>query len=197
MFRPTRTVAPALEPVTLAEAKATCRIEPTETDQDEVVSDLISAAVEYFDGLDGILGRAMINQTWQQPFRYFPGTRRMRLPFPDISSVTITYDDPDGVSQTLAASNWHLTEDHASTIVELDPDSDWPDIDDTPQPVRASFVTGFGAAPSNVPYPIRQAIRALVLEWYDHPGAVRIGTASKETEFGVSQMIAPYRRPTI
>jgi uncharacterized phiE125 gp8 family phage protein len=60
-------VPPSLEPVTLAEAKAFLRIE--DSTEDQVVTDLITAARQY---VENRTGRALITQTWQLTDDGFP-----------------------------------------------------------------------------------------------------------------------------
>ncbi|RUM40311.1 MAG: hypothetical protein DSY80_10440, partial [Desulfocapsa sp.] len=53
----------ASEPLTLAEVKDHLRI--LDNDQDTLLSSLITAATSYLDTRHGILGRALITQTWE------------------------------------------------------------------------------------------------------------------------------------
>ena len=62
MTAPIRTVAPSETPVTLADAKAHLRVD--HGDEDTLIGALVSAATEYLDGWDGILGRCLVTQTW-------------------------------------------------------------------------------------------------------------------------------------
>ena len=57
-----RITAPAIEPITLAVAKAHLRI--THTSEDTLIPLYISASVSKLDGKNGLLGRAMVNQSW-------------------------------------------------------------------------------------------------------------------------------------
>jgi hypothetical protein len=64
---PVRTVAPALNPVSLDEAKD--HVGAAEFDDDDrKLEGYIDAAVAYLDGYSGILGRALITQTWKVNF---------------------------------------------------------------------------------------------------------------------------------
>jgi fatty-acyl-CoA synthase len=82
-------------PVTLTEIKAHCRVDGA--DSDAVLNALIAAAVSHLDGHTGILGRAMVTQTWRQDFEAFGG--RLRLPLWPVASVTsVTYRDAAGDS---------------------------------------------------------------------------------------------------
>jgi len=57
--------------------------------EDELISGLMAAAVAYLDGWKGVLGRAILPQTWRQTFT---GSGPHRLAMPDVSDVTVTGD---------------------------------------------------------------------------------------------------------
>jgi hypothetical protein len=54
--------------VTLDELKGPLAIPD---DDDEYVDTLIAVATDYLDGYSGVIGRAMITQTWRQDFDGF------------------------------------------------------------------------------------------------------------------------------
>lgn len=56
-----RTVDPAVEPVTLAEAKLHLRTYSSDTDEDDLISGLIAAAREW---VEDYTGRALVEQRW-------------------------------------------------------------------------------------------------------------------------------------
>ncbi|MEM6847594.1 MAG: head-tail connector protein, partial [Pseudomonadota bacterium] len=100
------TSGPAVLPLTLAEAKDHLRV--AHSDEDTLITRLIETATQHVDGLDGILGRACITQTWTLTLDAFPSV--IILPLPPCQSVAaITYIDTNGASQTLAVSRYQVT----------------------------------------------------------------------------------------
>ena len=80
-------ITPAVAmPVTLAEAKAHCRVDGSE--DDAVLSALIAGAVGHLDGWTGILGRCIMPQTW----RVTAAAGDVVLPFPDVTGATFGGD---------------------------------------------------------------------------------------------------------
>ena len=65
---------PAVEPVTLAEAKAYLRVE--HDDDDDVIASLIAAARSH---IEAQTRRALITQTWQIRRDSWPGDGRIRV----------------------------------------------------------------------------------------------------------------------
>ena len=72
---PVRTVAPVADLVSLAEAKAQCRVD--DSDSDVLMTALIKAATDHLDGYSGVLGRALITQTWAVDFGGFSDLIRL------------------------------------------------------------------------------------------------------------------------
>jgi uncharacterized phiE125 gp8 family phage protein len=189
-LKPRRTVAPAEPLLTLAEVKAHLRVD--HDDEDNLISSLIAAATDHLDGRAGVLGRALVTQTWVQEWSGFPACRRIRLPLPDVQSVTITYIDDDGAEQTFAASGYHVTHDSRSGLVILDDDASWPSTTDRPDAVTITMVAGFGD-PDAVPRAIRTAATILVSTWYRNRDAVVTGTIAAAMPISVDRLIQPYR----
>jgi uncharacterized phiE125 gp8 family phage protein len=190
MHRPIRTVAPAVDPVTLAEAKLWARIDHSA--HDEMVSSMLAGAIAHLDGYTGMLGRCIINQTWKQKFHDW--SRDLRLPFPDVSTITsVKYFDATNAEQTVSSSLYELLEDERGSFVRMTGDFTDPAIyDERSDAVSVTFVAGYGAAAENVPDAIKAAIKMLVAHWYDQPAAAE--QPMTEIPFGVTAMISPYRR---
>lgn len=74
--------------VTLDEMKVHLAVD--DTDRDGLIADLIAAATSHFDGWHGILGRAILPQTWRVSV---PSAGEHLLPLPDVTSA----EGPDGV----------------------------------------------------------------------------------------------------
>ena len=186
-YTPVRTAAPAEAPVTLAEAKAHLRVD--HADDDTLITALIQAATAHLDGWSGVLGRALITQTWSQLFDGFETPLRLPLPAEEVDSVI--YVDPDGESVTLDPETYQLRQDALGSFVEPVHGADWP----TPrsQTGAVSVVFAAGEPRSSVPHPIKAAILLMVGDLYANREGVITGTIVAENPT-VSALIAPYRR---
>lgn len=195
--QPRRTVAPAVDMVSTAELKLHCRIEQDDNEDDALLASLISAAIGYLDGLSGISGRCLVNQTWQQGFSCWPGRGVLRLPFPDVSSVTLTYYDADNAEQTVSSPLYEITEDAISSQIRFLDSFTAPSLtSDRAFPITATMVAGYGATAASVPAPIRTAAMMLAAHMYEHREAVAADQMS-EPPFAVSALVGPYRRNRI
>jgi uncharacterized phiE125 gp8 family phage protein len=190
----TLVTAPAVEPVTLAQAKAHCRVDISE--DDALISGLITAARMF---IEGQTHRALITQTWDFTFDEFP-CESLRLPMAPVSDVTnISYVDTNGDTQTLLGSP-ALT-DFRSVLNTDTPylvplyDESWPDTRCQPNAVTVRAVCGYGTARRIVPAPLSHALLLLVAHWYEHREAAALGGTS-EVPFAVEALISPYRRNT-
>lgn len=210
---------PAVLPVTEAEVWDHLRVPllgspAAPVDQAHILT-LIRAIVGWLDGKDGILGRALVTQTWDLKMDAFPGCRTsetgycgsaaaadaIRVPLPPLQSVTsIGYVDSAGATQTLAASKY--TVDTASLPARIVPvyGETWPSTRDEVDAVTVRFVAGYagdGASPedlrANVPTAIKQAIKILVAEAYQHREASVVGQAVAAMPFAAQALLAPYR----
>jgi uncharacterized phiE125 gp8 family phage protein len=182
-------VPPAVYPVTLAEAKAQCRVD--HDDEDAFIQRLIAAATGHFDARSGVLGRCLISQTWEMVLDEFPAGA-LELPLGPVQSVvSVEYDDPSGVAQTVAASTY--TVDTTSLSAWVVPDGSWPPTLDNINAVRVRFVSGYGSTPAAVPDAIRHAILMLIGHWYENREAVAPGSPSAPLPMAVDALVAPYR----
>lgn len=187
MLSPIRTSAPATTPVSLTEVKAHCRVD--DTSSDAVLTALLNAAVDHLDGWTGILGRALVTQTWRQDFASFGC---LRLPLGPVASISeVTYFDADNAEQTLSTDVYTLRSDAIGTYVDLKPSQSWPSTYARADAVSVTYVAGTAAA--DVPAAIKAAIMLLVSHWNEHREAAIEGGVS-ELPMGVAALIAPYRR---
>ncbi|MFD1809285.1 head-tail connector protein [Gemmobacter lanyuensis] len=99
-----RISAPSAALVAVDEAKAHCRIDGD--DDDAVILALASAAADYLDGPSGILGRAILGQTWRLELPSWPPF--IELPVEPVISAEVRYLDVAGVEQVLDASAYRL-----------------------------------------------------------------------------------------
>lgn len=190
MYAPVRTVPPATTPVSLTEVKAHCRVDGA--DSDTVLTALLNAAVDHLDGWRGILGRALVTQTWQQDF---DGFGRLRLALGPVASITsVTYYDTDNAQQALSTDVYTLRNDERGAYVDLKVDQDWPSTYARVDAVRVTYIAGVAAA--DVPASIKAAIYLLVSHWNENREAVKEGAMS-QLPLGVAALIAPHRRMNV
>lgn len=188
MLAPVLITAPTETPVTLAEAKAHCRVDFS-TD-DALITSLIEAATAHLDGHAGVLGRALITQTWAQKAGEF--STRLRLPLAPIAEVaSVTYFDGSNVEQALATSVYDLFTDARGPYLALKPGQDWPGVYDRPDAVTVTFICG--EPRSSVPAAIKAAILMLVAHWYANREAVTAST-QQDLPYAVDALLRPYRR---
>lgn len=164
MLSPVRTSAPADTPVSLIEVKARCSVESN--DRDAELQLLLDDAVSYLDGWTGILGRAMVTQTWRQEFCGF--TSCLRLPVGPVASVTsVAYYDADNAAQTLADTVYVLRTDALGAYLDLKTDQSWPSSYARDDAVSVTYVAGTAAAA--VPAALKSAILFRVMAAFFPP----------------------------
>jgi len=186
---------PAALPLTRAEAKGHLRLDGDE--DDPLVDALIAAAAGHLDGPAGILGRALMTQTWDVQYDGFPARagEPLRLPLPPLQQVTsVAYVDGDGAAQTWAAPNWRIAAGGGQPAALLPAwGQSWPATRDRVRSVTVRMVAGYGSAASDIPAPLRQAMLLLLGHWYENRETVTIGTIATETPWAAEALLAPWR----
>jgi uncharacterized phiE125 gp8 family phage protein len=176
--------APVVEPLTLAEAKAFLRVE--HGDDDAPITALVAAARAH---VEAQTRRALIDQTWRLVRDAWPDDGRIAvLPEPLREVTAARVYDAAGVAHTVSPSAFIV--DTAGAALSFMPGT-------LTLPGRASagieidIVAGYGAAASNVPEPLRQAIRLLVAHWYENRAVTPVGQGTITQP--VAALLAPYR----
>ena len=183
--------APAAEPVSTSEAKAHLRVDTTA--DDTYIGTLITVARQ---NVESHLRRSLINQTWEVVLDAFPAGV-IRLPKPPLASVTsIKYTDDEGNESTYSSANYVVDSDTEPGRVVLKSGQTWPAVTlAAANGVRVRYVAGYGAAGSNVPQAIRQAILLVIGSLYENREDVLVaqGVSIGVLPFGVVALLAPYR----
>ena len=172
---------PATEPVTLAEAKAHMRIDAT--DEDDLIGALLAAARV---AAEAEIRRVMIEQSWRAFVENWPASS-LELPVqPALSVDAVRAIDDDGAATVLDPEDFAFdAADGTVELVNAVAGADHYEID---------FKAGYGAAGSDVPAPLRQAILMLATHWYEHRSAVNDSDDATRTPLAYRELIAPFRR---
>jgi uncharacterized phiE125 gp8 family phage protein len=188
--------APALEPVTVEEAKAHSRID--HSDDDALVASLIVAARQY---VETYTQRALVTQTWDWKLDGFP-CGAMTLPMPPTLSVTsITYLDTANVSQTWSAADYltefPVGEQAAPARITSDYGISYPSTYGVMNAVTIRFVAGYAAtaeaAVIAIPASLKTVIKVLVAHWYEQRQPVLVGTTLVPVPTSVEALLWPYK----
>jgi uncharacterized phiE125 gp8 family phage protein len=177
---------PSAEPWTVTDAKSFLRVE--HDDDDAIVASLIAAARGHVEALTR---RALLTQSWRFVLDRWPADGRFAPRMGPLRSVTAArvYDTAnhagsidvenfvvDTAANVIASPCWALPAPGRATAgIELD------------------LQLGYGALASDVPDPLRHAIRLLVAHWYENRGLAAIGASVAMLPAGVGALIAPYR----
>jgi len=187
---------PTSEPIRLDDVKVHVRVSSTVTDEDTLLGDFISTAVEY---VENFIHRRLLSQTWALTLDGFPAC--IDLPFPPVSSVTsITYVDTSGTTQTLAASSYttDLPSGPYAPMARVYPayGVSWPSTRDQASAVTVTFICGYGNHESHVPWSIKTAIKLMVQHWYDvgrQPVVIGAGNTVTPVPKTVDDLLWPYK----
>jgi len=132
-----QTLAPAVEPLTLAEAKLHLRVEVT--DDDVLIAQLIRAARQ---ACEAYTNRTLVATIYELTLDAFPG--EIRLPRPPLVEVSsISYVDASGVDQTLGTDVY--TVDKASFMPRVYEAYNewWPGTRSQPKAVTVTYIAGY------------------------------------------------------
>lgn len=191
----TRQTGPAVEPVTVAEAKAHLRVDTS--DDDTYIGTLITAAREW---CEQYLDRTLINTQWVMRFDKFPdsGIEPVELPRPPMvasgtaTAVTVTFTQEAGPTSTYSTAEYRV--DRLATPGSILPiyGSTWTPHRQDDNAISVTWWAGYGAGGSSVPAAIRHAILMIVGILYEKRAAAESGSLN-EVPFGVKSLLDSQR----
>lgn len=176
---------PTTEPITISEAKNHMRVE--HNDDDVVIAGLIDVAVNYVDAT-GMLGKAMITQTWAEYFGPHVSTVRLSLgPVQSVSSIQ--YYDTDNALQTATLSNFYVIGQKGYMTIYPKSGYTWPTVFNREDAIKITYVIGYGDTAASVPATVRHALKMLVAHYYENRENELIGVNSKTLPFGIENLL--------
>jgi len=177
---------PAAEPLSLEETKTFLRVE--NNDDDPLIAALITAARMH---IETQAQAALVTQRWRMVFACWPRHGRIAVrPGPLKALTAVRVLDFHGNAQTLDTQGF-VPDPGASALAFIP----WA----VPVPGRIAagieldVTVGFGDAATDVPEPLRQAMRLLVAHWYENRGLVAAGSQTAMLPSTVAALVAPYR----
>ncbi len=175
------TIAPANEPVTLALAKAQCRVE--DTNEDDLIGGYVAAARAH---VEAYCNTPLVSRTITVKCDSFCDFATFPLgPMASVSSVA--YVDTDGATQTLAGTVYELRNDGLDVSLVLKYDQSWPAIQSGSR-ITVTGVAGYAAIPDDVSH----AILLLIAHWYQNREAVGDGVVI--LPMGIDALLCNHRK---
>lgn len=183
-------VPPAVEPVSVADAKAHSVIEHTE--DDAMIAEQVCAARQW---LETYTHRSLITRTYILELEaWLP---EIELPRPPLITVdTITYWDKDNAQQTLDPAKYEVSK--ASMFGRVRPVSGetWPEVSQRYDAIQIKFQAGYGDTAASVPEDLIHAIKLLFGDLYEHRERTVVG-ASVNTMNTIGYLAHPHRALTL
>jgi len=177
---------PAVEPVSLAEAKAHLRVE---NDADDALIAATIFAARLF--VEQATRRALISQGWRFWLDAWPASRTIEIPLaPLIAVEAVSVVGDAGVETELDEALYEV--DSISVPGRIRITGSVPSPGRELNGVAIDVTAGYGADVDDVPAPLRQAILQLVAHWYENRSAIAPDRAAI-APLGVEALIAPYR----
>ena len=180
---------PGVEPVSLDQAKAVLRV--TSGDEDALIGALITAARER---VETELGLCLICTALSEDFDGWTGrlsatgaARLSRGPLISVEAVRVA--DAEGVLQPLDPALYAARPGSRPGRFAPQPGRSFPPPQVPDAGIEVDYTAGFGAAASDVPGPLVQAVLGLLAHAFEHRE-----TADKPPIALVEPWLAPFRR---
>jgi len=183
-----RATEPAVEPVSVSEAKAHLRVDTS--DDDTYIGTLITAARQW---AETYLDRSLVYTQWQMKLDMFPW--EIEMPRPPMAqegtttavSITYTLNESLGTA-TLSTSEYRVDREATPGVGRTNYGGSWPSHLADQNSVTVTWWGGYGSSGSDVPAAIRHAILMHVGHLYERRLAAD-NVASNEVPFGVKALL--------
>ena len=185
-----RATEPAVEPVTLAEAKAHLRVDVS--DDDTLIAAIIKAAREF---CEEYLDRSLVHTQWTMRADRFPW--EFELPRPPMAqagtttATVVTYTLETQQTATLSTAEYRVDRAATPGVIRTTYAGTWPGHLFDENAVSVTWWGGYGADGTGVPAGIRSAMLMMVSHLYEHRTAVAPSMA--EVPLGVKALLDTHR----
>ncbi len=177
---------PAIEPVSLAEAKAHLRV--SHPDEDAFIGTLIVSARWQVEAATGL---KLITQGWSVYADTWPADGVIALPLAPVLSIQdLKVHGEDDIAAVIDPAHYVSDRLARPPRLLLRPDRAWARPGRIANGIEIRLTAGFGAAASDVPAPLREAMLKLVAHWHAYRGDIE---GTRAVPPGVSALLAPFR----
>lgn len=192
-----RADGPVAALITVGEARSQVRWDDNaDAEVDANLALLIAAVMAHLDGATGILGRALVSQTWVDTASGFPVGDVFPIALAPLISVSeITYYDRDNVQRTFNSSSYLVHNRFDGGYIKLLSTASWPATFTRDDAVSVTYDAGYGVSATDVPAAIRLAGLEMIAHWFQNREAVLTGTISAPLPMGVERLLRPFMRP--
>ena len=183
------TSAPAAEPVTATELRTQLRTDSTDLPDAQANLYIAEARQE----LEDQTGLALISQSWQLTIDRWPSQREPwwdgvregsindlhgggasslelpRYPLQSITSCTV-YDEDSNSTAVTVATTFDVDTQQMPGRLTLQRGATWPIALRANNAIEVVYVSGYGDASSDVPAPLKRAVRSMAAYLYQHRG---------------------------
>ena len=178
---------PTQEPVTLAEMKAWLRVDGL--DEDGLILALITSARL---SLETVTGKAFITQSWRMVLDAWPDRPFIDVPLAPLQSIMAgRVYNADGSTLALAASDF-IVESSSQQRPRLALLKRQPPTFRAMSGIEIDLIAGYGNDGSNVPEPLKLALKMLVAFWFENRGDEPTGIPLRWPD-EISRLVAPFQ----
>ncbi len=183
------TTAAATTPVTLTEVKDYLKLDSADTSEDATLAILINMATEL---AEKYMGRDLINKTYTTFRDGFVDPLELRRA--KVSSITSISNLVNNVFTVISSSIYGFTDVQDYPQIYLKDNQVWPDNTDIlPQSVKIIFISGYGAAATNIPGAIKLGLLQHINGLYTNRGDCASDCSGGGINNGVKALYNPYR----
>ena len=160
------TTPPAIEPVSLIEAKAHLRT--SASDDDEMISRLIIAARRHIEAQTGL---ALVQQVWSHYLDDWPAAGVVELPLhPLITVDDVNIFGEDDIAAGVDPAHYYVDRISHPPRLLLRGSRVWARPGRIGNGIEIVLTAGFGATAIDVPAELRQAMLDLIAHWFAQRG---------------------------
>lgn len=180
---------PAIEPISLEEAKTYLRV--SDAADDQLITTLIAAARVHVETLTRC---AMITQTWRKVLDCWPNSNQIELPLGPFHSLqAIRVYDASGDASILPLAQFLPDEKSRPARIVLPQMITGQPIKREKAAIEIDYQVGFGNSAVDVPSALKQSSLTLIGHWFQNREAVVMAGSGAIVPHGFDQLIASYK----